>query len=410
MNFKIDNDDFFNSKNWRECDIEHSFVQFDFNNFFDEIDYKRFFTCVYFKDLTLIYLFNYKMSMKNMSKTFSKDVNENDSIDIVLNQQRRNRDLTTRIFVDCIYDLQMTREDDNTILYALKKNSINEKIDSSSSQNDFSMLFHVTNIEFVNIVNIHVDRINDRNSSSNVIDTLFVEFNCISRNQQRESSTREEIFININFLVANTSMTQSIDDNVAKFCQSTQHYSFFFRNRKFETFSMIKIALMRFETTLFLQYLVLWINLVVCLIFYVEFQSICSNIYQNFICVISKTSWMIEFCFFESIVDMKDAMKIFDQFIKIDKKNETTLILSQVFEHLHINLTIFESLIVHSDFFCKFQLINEISLFLIKKRNVNDELQTFTLELIELMNEIFYEIKSIFDDLLTLTWQWKFYH
>ena len=44
---KDENDDSFNSKNWRECDIEHSFVQFDFNDFFDKIDHKRFFTCVY---------------------------------------------------------------------------------------------------------------------------------------------------------------------------------------------------------------------------------------------------------------------------------------------------------------------------------------------------------------------------
>ena len=349
------------------------------------------------------------MLVKNMSEAFSENVNENDSIDIALNQQRRNRDLTARIFIDRIYDLHMTREDDNTVLYALKEISINEEIESSSSQNDSSMSFHVTNIELIDIADILVDRIDDRNLSSSVIDTSFVEFNCISRNQQRKSSTREKIFINISFSVANTSMTQSIDDDVAEFCQSTQHNSSFFCNRKFETFSMIKIALMKLKTTLFLQYLVLKINLVVCLISYVESQSICSSTYQNFICVISRTSWMIDFCFFENIVDMKDV-KIFDQFVKVDKESEATLILSQVFEHLHINLTFFESLIAHSDFFCKFQLINEISLFLTKRRNVNDELQTFTLELIELIDEIFYEIKSIFDDLLTLTWQWKFYH
>ena len=185
---------------------------------------------------------------------------------------------------------------------------------------------------------------------------------------------------------------------------------FFFRNKKFEIFSKIKIAFMKLKTTLFFQYFVLCINFVVCLIFYVEFQSICSNIHQNFICVISKTSWIIDFCFFENIVDMKIVVKIFDQFVKIDKKNETTLILSQMFEHLHINLTFFEFLIVHSDFFCKTQFINEISLFLIEKRNVNDELQFFTFELIELIDEIFYEIKNIFDDLFIFTWQWKFYH
>ena len=164
------------------------------------------------------------MSMKNLSKTFSKNVNENDSIDIVLNQQRRNRDLTTKIFIDRIYDLHITRENDNTILYALKKTSINEKIESFSSQNDFSMSFYNTNIELIDIANIHVDRINDRNSLLNVIDTSFVEFNFISKNQLRKLSTREKIFININFSVANISMTYSINDDVAKFCQTTQRY------------------------------------------------------------------------------------------------------------------------------------------------------------------------------------------
>lgn len=397
-------------ENWRECGIGHPFVQFDPNDPFDETGHKGFPTCVYLQDLALAYLLQQKVSVKNLSGAFPGDVNEDGSIDTALGQQRRNRGLAARTSTGRIYDLHMTRGDGSTVLYALKGASANEETESSSSQSDSSMSSHNTSIELAGIADIHVDRIDDRSSSSSATDTSSAESNSISGDQPREPSARGEISTNISSPVANTSMAHSTGDDVAESCQATQRYWSFFRSRKLETFPRVKIALMGLGTTLLLQYLVLCISLVVCLIPYVESQSICSSTHQNPICAIPGTSWMIGFCSFEGTVGMEAAVEIPGQFVKAGKEGEAALALPQVFEHLHTNLTFFEPLIAHSDFSCKAQLTNEISLFLTEGRNASDELQLFTLELIELIDEIFYETKGISDDLLTLTWQWESYH
>lgn len=66
---------------------------------------------------------------------------------------------------------------------------------------------------------------------------------------------------------------------------------------------------------------------------------------------------------------------------------------------LHTELTSFAPLILHSDFSCKLELVNEVELFLGEARNAGTDLQDFTHDLFVLVDEIYNETRHASEEL-----------
>ena len=107
------------------------------------------------------------------------------------------------------------------------------------------------------------------------------------------------------------------------------------------------------------------------------------------------------------MLDMEDAMRVPRDCANVAREGEAVLALPYAFETLQTNLTFFEPLIIHGDFSCKMELANGVTEILKDGRNASDHLQDFTHGLFTLTDEIYYQTKTVFEELSNLSKPWS---